>query len=301
MNMSQPDLSELGEDSPEDTSLDALESALEEEGEEEVEQEQPEEEEAEEAEAPKENPDDWKSKTFEVDGIEVSGAELASGYMKDADYRQKTEAAAQLRRESQEQIQAAQQERNYYANQFGALIKTLETDIVGDQNELTRLAVENPAAWVAKQAEMSVKSQKLNAAYQAQAQLQARNEQVSYQQHQQYVQREQEALLTKVPEWRDPKKASAEYAEMVAVGLQLGYTQQELENVFDHRAMMALKLAAEAVRRKQLKPAPPNQGRTVQPNAAKPNSGNRPPQTNVRKVMQTGTQEQRIRTLADLL
>lgn len=297
MNMSQPDLSELGEDSPEETSLETLEAALDTEGEEVEEQEEFEEEEAE---VPEQNPDDWKSKTFEVDGVPVSGAELASGYMKDADYRQKTEAAAQLRRESQEQIQAAQQERSYYANQFGALIKTLETDIVGDQSELNRLAVENPAAWVAKQSEMSVKSQKLNAAYQAQAQLQARNEQVSHEQHQYYVQREQEALLSKVPEWRDPKKAQTEYAEMVQVGLQLGYTQQELEQVFDHRAMMALRLAARAMRREQLKPTPP-QSRNVQPNAAKPNSGNRPPQANVRKVMQTGTQEQRIRTLADLL
>lgn len=301
MNQSQPDLSELSEESPEETDIDALAAALGDEGEqEEQEQEEPEEVEAEEPEVSEENPDDWKSKTFEVDGQKVSGAELASGYMKDADYRQKTEAAAQLRRESQEQIQAAAQERNYYANQFGALIKTLETDIVGDQSELNRLAVENPAAWVAKQAEMSVKSQKLNAAYQAQAQLQARNEQVSYQQHQQYVAQEQEALLQKVPEWRDAKKAQNEYAEMVQVGLQLGYTQQELEQVFDHRAMMALRLAARAMRREQLKPTPP-QGRAVQPNAAKPNLGNRPRQADVRKVMQTGSQDQRISTLADLL
>lgn len=300
MNQSQPDLTELSEDPSDEASIDALEAALTEEGEEVEQEEIEEEQEAEGPEVPEQNPDDWKSKTFEVDGLQVSGAELASGYMKDADYRQKTEAAAQLRRESQEIIQAAQQERSQYANQFAPLIRILEQDIVGDQAELNRLAVENPAAWVAKQAEMGVKSQKLNAAYQAQAQLQARNEQVSYQQHQQYVAQEQEALLQKVPEWRDPKKAQTEYAEMVQVGLQLGYTQQELENVFDHRAMMALRLAARAMRRETLKPTPP-QGRTVQPNAANPNSGNRPKPADVRKVMQTGTQEQRIKTLADLL
>jgi len=298
MNQSQPDLSELNEES--ETTADDLADLMVDEDEQQ-EQEEVEETESEEEEVEAEQPsDDWKSKTYIVNGEELSGAELEAGYMKDAHFRQKTERAAQSIRQSEQVIQEATQERAFLANRVGALIQASEEEIVGNQQELARLAVENPAQWVAKQAEMSVKSQRLNALYQQRDAMQARNQEVFQAQQQQFAQREYETLLEKVPEWRNEAKRDAEQSEMMKVAMSLGYTADELNNIFDHRAIMTLKLAAEAIRRKQLKPTPA-QGRTVQPNAAKPNSGNRPNQASMRKVFQTGSQEQRLNTIADLL
>lgn len=296
MNQSQPDLSELAEEvesAPED-----LEALLGDSAEEE-EEEEGEEAEGDEPEADQ-NPDDWKSRTYVVKGEEVSGHEMEAGYMKDADYRQKTEKTAQSLRETTQEREAIQQERNYYANRLGVLISSLEQDIVGDQAVLSRLAVENPAAWVAKQNEMGVKSQKLNAAYQNQQMLAQRNQEADNAYQQQYSQQEYQALISKIPAWRDETVATKEQREIVEFGISQGYTADELADVLDHRALLILRKAMMNDKRAALKPTP-TQGRTVHPNAATPNPSNRTNQSDLRKVMQHGSKDQRIGALAKLL
>ena len=297
MNQSQPEISELAEEV--DSSPEDLEALLSEETEQE-ETEEGEEVEGEEPEANEKDPDEWKSKTYDVNGEKLSGAELASGYMKDADYRQKTERAAQLTRQADKVIEDAQQERAFLANRVGVLIQASEEEIVGNQQELARLAVENPAEWVKAQHLMSVKSQKLNALYQQRDAIQARNNEVSQAQYQQFVNREYETLLSKVPAWKDSTVEAKEMREIVEYGITQGYTAEELNSVADHRALLVLRKAMLNDKRGALKPTP-TQGRTVHPNAAKPNSGARPNQGDLRKVMQGGSQDQRIGAIANLL
>lgn len=72
--------------------------------------------------------------------------------MKDADYRRKTAEAAEAKREAQAIAERVQQERSHYANQLDVFLQNLHTELVGDQAALAKLAVEDPAEWVAQNA-----------------------------------------------------------------------------------------------------------------------------------------------------
>ena len=55
---------------------------------------------------------------------------------------------------------------------------------------------------------------------------------------------EREKLHEKLPEWRDPQKAAAEQKLVAEYLLQAGYGQEELVELFDHRALIVAREAA---------------------------------------------------------
>jgi len=75
-----------------------------------------------------------------------------------------------------------------------------------------------------------------------------------------------------VPEWKDPQKAKAEKALLVEFGRKIGFSEDELKNVYDHRAVIALRKAAlydqMVSKRKDIKPVVNNGPRPVKPSAA---------------------------------
>jgi hypothetical protein len=83
---------------------------------------------------------------------------------------------------------------------------------------------------------------------------------------------QQEALIQAVPEWKDSKKAQAEKALLVEFGKKIGFSDDELKNVYDHRAVIALRKAAlydqMMSKRGQIKPVVNNGPRTAKPSAA---------------------------------
>ena len=83
---------------------------------------------------------------------------------------------------------------------------------------------------------------------------------------------EQAALIQAVPEWKDEKKAKAEKALLIEFGQKVGYSEEELKSVFDHRAVITLRKAAlydqMVSKRKDIKPVVNNGPRPVKPSAA---------------------------------
>lgn len=72
----------------------------------------------------------------------------------------------------------------------------------------------------------------------------------------QYVQAESVKLLSKVPEWNDNKVRERENASMRKTALAVGYTEDELKELYDHRAVLVLRKAAAYDRMMANKPAP---------------------------------------------
>jgi hypothetical protein len=56
--------------------------------------------------------------------------------------------------------------------------------------------------------------------------------------------KESRALLEAVPSWKDPAKAKAEKTMLIEFGQKMGFTPQELGNIYDHRVVLALRKAA---------------------------------------------------------
>ena len=68
--------------------------------------------------------------------LRAKRSELIAGYMKDADYRQKTATLAEQRRHVEAAVAQVQQEREARATQLDVLLGALHAELVGDQAEL---------------------------------------------------------------------------------------------------------------------------------------------------------------------
>lgn len=252
----EPDSEELINQDPDEDGADSGEQEQESE-QDEVEQDEP------------EQPEvvDWKSQEFEVNGEKVSGAELASGYMKDADYRQKTAQAAQLRRDAEQLMQTAQNELSQRANKLDVLANALYQEIVGDQSQLASLVESDPAEYLRRSHYLAQRNQLLQ---QAMAEREAVGRQKGEYEHRQlaeYVRDEQEKLHAALPEWRDTKVAESEGKELAEYLMGTGFGADELSELYDHRALILARKAMLYDKRASLKPAVQKQSVNVKPGA----------------------------------
>jgi hypothetical protein len=135
-----------------------------------------------------------------------------------------------------------------------------------------RLYAEDPIEWV-RQRELARDKQERKAAIQSEQQrLSHLNVQQQTEEMKTKLAQEQELLISAVPEWKDSKKATAEKALLLEFGRKIGFSDDELKNVYDHRAVIALRKAAlydqMVSKRKDIKPVVNNGPRPVKPSAA---------------------------------
>jgi hypothetical protein len=211
--------------------------------------------------------------TVKVDGkeIEVTLDELQQGYSRTQDYTRKTQQIAETRKAVEAEAAAIRAEREQYAQLLGALQQQLET--AGEQPvDWDRLYAEDPIEWV-RQRELARDKQEKQAAIQSEQQ---RLSQLTQKQREEEFKatlaKESEALIQAIPEWKDANKAKAEKALLIEFGQKVGYSEDELKNVFDHRAVLTLRKAAlydqMMSKRKDIKPVVNNGPRPVKPSAA---------------------------------
>ncbi len=211
--------------------------------------------------------------TVKVDGkeVEVTLDELQKGYSRTQDYTRKTQQIAEVRKQTEAELQEVRAEREQYAQLLGALQAQVQ-QAAQPQVDWDRLYQEDPIEWV-RQREMVRENQEKAAAIQSEQQRLAQlSQQEQAQQRQALFQQEQEALIAAIPEWKDSKKAQAEKAMLVQFGQKIGFTPDELKNVVDHRAVVMLRKAAlydqMMSKRGQIKPVTNNGPRPAKPGAA---------------------------------
>jgi hypothetical protein len=211
--------------------------------------------------------------SVKVDGkeVEVTLDELQKGYSRTQDYTRKTQQIAEVRKQTEAELQAVRAEREQYAQLLSALESQVQQ--VGQPNiDWDRLYQEDPIEWV-RQREVMRDNQEKAAAIQSEKQrLSQLSQQEQAQFMQQKLQHEQEALLAAIPDWKDAKKAQAEKALLVEFGQKIGFTPDELKNVVDHRAVLMLRKAAlydqMMSKRGNIKPVTNNGPRPAKPGAA---------------------------------
>jgi hypothetical protein len=211
--------------------------------------------------------------TVKVDGkeIEVTLDELQKGYSRTQDYTRKTQQVAEIRKQVEAETAAIRAEREQYAQLLGALQQQIES-ANEQQVDLDRLYNEDPIEWVRQRELMRDKQEKLAAIQSEQQRLSQLTQQQRAEEMKAKLAQEQEALIAAVPEWKDPKKAKAEKQMLVEFGQKIGYSEDELKNVFDHRAVLTLRKAAlydqMMSKRGQIKPVVNNGPRPAKPSAA---------------------------------
>ncbi len=211
--------------------------------------------------------------TVKVDGkeIEVTLDELQKGYSRTQDYTRKTQQVAEARKAAEAELQAVRAEREQYAQLLGALSEQVKA-AAEPQIDWDRLYREDPIEYVRQREVMRENKEKAAAIQAEQQRLAEIAQQEQMQQFQAVKAKEAQALIEAIPSWKDPAKAKAEKAMLVEFGQKMGFTPQELGNIFDHRVVLALRKAAlydqMQAKRQGIKPVTNNGPKPAKPGAA---------------------------------
>ena len=212
--------------------------------------------------------------TVKVDGkeIEVTLDELQKGYSRTQDYTRKTQQVAEARKAAEAELQAVRAEREQYAQLLTALSDQVKT-AAEPQIDWDRLYQEDPIEYVRQREVMRENREKAAAIQAEQARLAEIAQKEQMEQMKTLKAKESEALLEALPTWKDPEKAKAEKAMLVEFGQKMGFTPQELGNIYDHRVVLALRKAAlyDQMQAKRANIKPANNG----PRPAKPGAAGR--------------------------
>jgi hypothetical protein len=183
--------------------------------------------------------------TIEVDGetVTVNRDELKASYMRQKDYTRKTQELAEQRKAFEAEYQQIASERQQYAQLLGALEQQLQ-QTAGAEPDWDTLRATDPIEYSLQWTEWQRGQQKrqLIAAEQQRMQQLAQVEQQKAMA--QTLERERQALLAVVPEWKDSERAKTEKQMVIEQGKKLGFSDDELAQAFDHRAIVALRKAA---------------------------------------------------------
>jgi hypothetical protein len=199
-----------------------------------------------------------------VDGeeIEVTQDELINGYSRQQDYTRKTQELANQRKTIEQQAQELAQRDAIYAQLLPKMEAQLQGELVNEP-DWDSLYNDDPIAFVREKQLWDEKKEKLKAAQAEQQRLQ----QESYAQQQQLiaqqVQEGQQKLLEIIPEWKNAEVASKEKLAIRDYGINvLGYSPQEMDAIYDYRALLGLRNAwlnsktVEATKKKPTQKAP---------------------------------------------
>ena len=213
-----------------------------------------------------------QAETFniKVNGQEVPVTldELKAGYSRQSDYTQKTMQIAEERKALEADRQNLQALINDYQNALQSPIPVMEPPVRPDaklwdedpieamrQTELYRQKMEDFQAESAKHQHLQ---------QQAMAQKQ--------QQMQEALNQQQVALKERIPEWQNEETATKEKAEIRRFGLSMGFTENELAQIYDSRAVQVLRDAMRynqlQTKRGKVKQAP--QGKSLAPGTPTP-------------------------------
>lgn len=181
--------------------------------------------------------------TVEIDGTPVPLEELKKGYLRQQDYTRKTQELAERRRALEQDHSAVLVERAQYAQLLEPLAKLLQD---GDQPEPNwdQLYAEDPANAARIRylydRNRAQRQEKLQAIMAEQQRLAEQQQVEYYRQLQEQVETSRGKLLEAIPAWKNPKVAAEDRAKIREFAKSLGYTDEELKLVTDHRAVVGL-------------------------------------------------------------
>jgi hypothetical protein len=244
--------------------------------------------------------------TVKVDGkeVDVTLEELQKGYSRTQDYTRKTQQIAEVRKQTEAELQEVRAEREQYAQLLGALQAQVQ-QAAQPNIDWDRLYNEDPIEWVRQREVMRENQEKAAAIQSEQQRLAQLSQREQLQQREALLAQEQEALVAAIPEWKDAKKAQAEKAMLVQFGQKIGFTPDDLKNVVDHRAVVMLRKAAlydqMMSKRGQIKPVTNNGPRPAKPGAAGRVSSNTEAMRTQQRLAKTGRVDDAANAILQLL
>lgn len=209
--------------------------------------------------------------------LEVSLDELLNGYSRTADYQKKTQSLAEQRKAVEAErvkIDEAAKTRDTYAQRLQVIEQLLSQQ--DNTENLQELKESDPIAYAIKVAERSEREKQLQAVQAERHRVHQEQQALRGQQMQQHIQAEQEKLKSAIPEFKDEAKAEVIRRDIRNYAKSIGFSDQELSQVYDSRAVQTLYkamqyeklVAGKAGATKKVATAP----KTIKPGTSNPQS-----------------------------
>lgn len=214
--------------------------------------------------------------TVKIDGKEqqVTLDELQRGYSGQKWITQRSQSLAAERKAFEADAAAVKQERAQYAQVLGQLRQQLEQGGEAEP-DWEKLRAEDEFKFVVERQAWQLKQDRLNAVKAEQSRVQALQKQQEEQSIAKYVAEENQKVLDKIPAWKDKAKAKAAIADLRDYAKSEGWTDEELDQARDSRAVIALYKAMQfdKLAKTQVPRPVANRG----PRPASPGAGNTTP------------------------
>jgi Tfp pilus assembly protein PilN len=232
--------------------------------------------------------------------LEVSLDELLNGYSRTADYQKKTQSLAEQRKAVEAdrvKIDEASKTRDTYAQRLQVIEQLLQQD---SGQDLSALKADDPIAYAIAMAERMEKDKQLQAVQMERQRVQQEQQTHQQSQLQQHIRQEQQKLVEAIPEFKDDVKAEVIRRDIRTYAKSIGFSDQELSQVYDSRAVQTLYkamqyeklMANKGATAKKVADAP----KTLRPGTSNPKSSETESVKKERAILrQTGNKKDAVR------
>ena len=186
--------------------------------------------------------------------LEVDLDELIKGYSRTSDYTKKTQNLAEQRKAVESErtkIDEAAKLRDTYAQR----LQVIEQMLTQPTEDLTALKDNDPVGYAIKVAENMEREKQLAAVRAERESVQARQVADNQERLKSHIAQEAERLRSAIPDFSDEVKGEVIRKEIRDYAKAVGWSDQELSQVYDHRAVLTLYRAMQFDKLQKSKPA----------------------------------------------
>ena len=189
--------------------------------------------------------------TVTIDGTdyEVTQDELIQGYQRNADYTRKTQELAAEKQQSSDFVERSKKDVETKLARLDQLNQAAQSQLQQEyaQIDFEKLYEEDPAEAARLEHKMRKKNEQLQ-------QVQKQTQELQTQEFSKYLEEQQKQLSVKVPEMNHPEKSSEFKKQMRNYLSSVGFNNQEIDSVYDHRYVL---LVRDAMNYRNLQKAKP--------------------------------------------
>ena len=186
--------------------------------------------------------------TIDGETSEVPLDELISGYQRKATYTQRQQELAKERdgletqlRELDPERQALRQTYQQYQQVLSQLHQQMQAANQPANVDWNALEKENPVQWLKLKELERQRAGEIQAVGAEQARMQEILATENNQKRQEYLVAQRALVLEKIPEWADGDLQAEEQRKLAEFGKGVGFSDQELNNLLDSRALLVLR------------------------------------------------------------
>jgi hypothetical protein len=171
--------------------------------------------------------------------LEVDLDELIKGYSRTSDYTKKTQTLAEQRKAveaERQKIEEAAKLRDTYAQRLQVIEQMLEQP----EEDISVLKDQDPIGYAVKMAEKMERDRQLQAVRAERESVQAKQASEQQERLKSHINQETERLKAAIPDLADDVKGEIIRRDIRNYAKSIGWTDQELSQVYDHRAVLSL-------------------------------------------------------------